>query len=393
MEITDKNVNATQHVADPMPNGLDWFIVVQTIKHGAAKEGRLKFLANGQPYYEGELSPDEFMEAFLSSAKKETPISATKQDMLAISDPDYRTMNHSSQSFTRPVDPFEPASFAPEHVADMMARGKCVDHRGDGKIMAPPSDDTTAPAQGPITYHNDDAGFTEFLNSDQPYSVREIDGHCAILMDRQQAHVIGYRAYDHERANPVTLTYTNYRGETSERTILPKNIWFGSTEWHPEPQWLLTAFDLGKQTVRDFALKDFGKPTSTELFGLCALPVPMPFTIGDLVEKYTGDYTAKGEVRGIFATTRGAVRYVVEHQADGGGSFCHIYSEKNLRPARRFAVLPTDCPAASPEMLESIAKAKAIYDAMSPEEKARHDQAQRESFLRGMMPTGDPRLD
>ncbi|MVA91571.1 hypothetical protein GOZ80_05990 [Agrobacterium vitis] len=61
---------------------------------------------------------------------------------------------------------------------------------------------------------------------------------------------------------PITLTYTNYRGEISERTILPKNIWFGSTEWHPEPQWLLTAFDLGKQTVRDFALKDFGKPTS-----------------------------------------------------------------------------------------------------------------------------------
>ncbi|WP_234895022.1 hypothetical protein [Agrobacterium vitis] len=130
---------------------------------------------------------------------------------------------------------------------------------------------------------------------------------------------------------PVTLTYTNYRGETSERTILPKNIWFGSTEWHPEPQWLLTAFDLGKQTVRDFALKDFGEPTSVKFFDLGAPPVPMPFAIGDLVEKHTGDYTAKGEVRGIFATTRGAVRYVVEHQADGGGSFCHIYSEKNLR--------------------------------------------------------------
>ncbi|WP_204166268.1 hypothetical protein [Agrobacterium vitis] len=134
----------------------------------------------------------------------------------------------------------------------------------NGEIPADmvPASFATAPAQGPITYHNDDAGFTEFLNSDQPYSVREIDGHCAILMDLQQAKVIGYRAYDHERANPVTLTYTNYRGETSERTILPKNIWFGSTEWHPEPQWLLTAFDLGKQTVRDFALKDFGKPTS-----------------------------------------------------------------------------------------------------------------------------------
>lgn len=57
---------------------------------------------------------------------------------------------------------------------------------------------------------------------------------------------------------PVTLTYTNYRGETSERTIVPKRIWFGATEWHPEPQWLLTDFDFEKGADRDFALKDFG---------------------------------------------------------------------------------------------------------------------------------------
>lgn len=56
------------------------------------------------------------------------------------------------------------------------------------------------------------------------------------------------------------FTYTNWRGETSERTIQPKYVWFGSTEWHPEPQWLLTAFDLEKNAHRDFALKDFGHP-------------------------------------------------------------------------------------------------------------------------------------
>ena len=61
-------------------------------------------------------------------------------------------------------------------------------------------------------------------------------------------------------SEPVTLTYTNWRGETSKRTIKPKYIWFGATEWHPEPQWLLTAFDLEKDAERDFALKDFGSP-------------------------------------------------------------------------------------------------------------------------------------
>jgi hypothetical protein len=59
--------------------------------------------------------------------------------------------------------------------------------------------------------------------------------------------------------------------------------------------------------------------------------VTSEFKIGDLVEKHTGDYRAKGEVRGVFTMSRGAVRYVVEHKAEGGGSFCHIYSGQNLR--------------------------------------------------------------
>lgn len=61
-------------------------------------------------------------------------------------------------------------------------------------------------------------------------------------------------------AQPVTLTYTNWRGETAERSIIPMRVWFGSTDWHPEPQWLLTALDVEKGAGRDFALKDFGKP-------------------------------------------------------------------------------------------------------------------------------------
>jgi hypothetical protein len=36
----------------------------------------------------------------------------------------------------------------------------------------------------------------------------------------------------------------------------PVQVWFGSTQWHPEPQWFLNARDLEKREYRDFALKD-----------------------------------------------------------------------------------------------------------------------------------------
>lgn len=54
----------------------------------------------------------------------------------------------------------------------------------------------------------------------------------------------------------VKIVYTNYRGETGIRAILPIKIWFGATDWHPESQWLLDAIDVEKEASRSFALKD-----------------------------------------------------------------------------------------------------------------------------------------
>lgn len=52
----------------------------------------------------------------------------------------------------------------------------------------------------------------------------------------------------------VKINYTNYRGETADRIILPRRMYFGWTEWHPTPQWLLTALDLERDVIRDFAM-------------------------------------------------------------------------------------------------------------------------------------------
>jgi len=54
----------------------------------------------------------------------------------------------------------------------------------------------------------------------------------------------------------VSIVYTNYRGETALRKIVPKRMWFGKTDWHPEEGWLLDAFDIEKDAERSFAIKD-----------------------------------------------------------------------------------------------------------------------------------------
>lgn len=56
------------------------------------------------------------------------------------------------------------------------------------------------------------------------------------------------------REAPMHMTYTNWRGETAARVVLPSRVWFGLTAWHPEPQWLMTALDLESGQVRDFAM-------------------------------------------------------------------------------------------------------------------------------------------
>jgi hypothetical protein len=55
----------------------------------------------------------------------------------------------------------------------------------------------------------------------------------------------------------ISVIYTNYRGETSKRRIIPMGKPFiGSTDYHPKPQYLLEVWDLDKQANRTYALAD-----------------------------------------------------------------------------------------------------------------------------------------
>jgi len=55
----------------------------------------------------------------------------------------------------------------------------------------------------------------------------------------------------------LRIAYTNHRGETAIRELHLSRIYWGSTEWHPEPQLLLKAFDREKDAYRDFAVSGF----------------------------------------------------------------------------------------------------------------------------------------
>lgn len=61
---------------------------------------------------------------------------------------------------------------------------------------------------------------------------------------------------DRTNMQPIKMIYTNYRGETSVRSVTPISVDFGTTDWHPEPQWLMTAYDNDKGAHRAFALRD-----------------------------------------------------------------------------------------------------------------------------------------
>lgn len=57
-----------------------------------------------------------------------------------------------------------------------------------------------------------------------------------------------------DRFTPVPVLYTNWRGVTRERQIVPVAVRFGADQWHPKPQHILDALDAETGEYRGFAL-------------------------------------------------------------------------------------------------------------------------------------------
>lgn len=63
----------------------------------------------------------------------------------------------------------------------------------------------------------------------------------------------------------------------------------------------------------------------------------MEYIVGDYVKKVTGEYQIHGTVVSVFEKLDGSTRLVVEHCAEGGGSFLHIYGPNNLELVTRYS--------------------------------------------------------
>lgn len=93
-----------------------------------------------------------------------------------------------------------------------------------------------------------------FIECQSPFEIRHIDGDVAT---GQAARIVLDSLEKEFNPNKViSFRYKNWKGETSVRKVVPEHIWFGSTDFHKEEQWLLNAIDVDKQASRDFAIND-----------------------------------------------------------------------------------------------------------------------------------------
>lgn len=54
----------------------------------------------------------------------------------------------------------------------------------------------------------------------------------------------------------IEFDYVNWKGEKEFMKVEVGEFYYGTNEYHKEPQWLMEAYDLNKQVHRMFAMKN-----------------------------------------------------------------------------------------------------------------------------------------
>lgn len=83
-----------------------------------------------------------------------------------------------------------------------------------------------------------------------------MSGHRLIRLVKELAAALPRIDHGEAALAELRFAYTNHRGEFGLRRVSPIRVWFGSTDWHANPQWFLRALDLDKDEERDFAFVD-----------------------------------------------------------------------------------------------------------------------------------------
>ena len=64
------------------------------------------------------------------------------------------------------------------------------------------------------------------------------------------------REYRPDLYKSIKVKYKNWQGKVGVRTIIPEKLWYGSTNYHKEDQWLLDVWDCDKEELRTYAMQD-----------------------------------------------------------------------------------------------------------------------------------------
>lgn len=55
---------------------------------------------------------------------------------------------------------------------------------------------------------------------------------------------------------PLKIKYKNWRGEESEREIIPESIYYGANKFHPQAGWLIAGVDVESGKNKTFSMRD-----------------------------------------------------------------------------------------------------------------------------------------